>query len=433
MSDPDKRHVVVVGGGIAGLVAARDLAAGGARVTVLEASDRLGGKVRPHTVGGIEVDAGAESFATRGGTVAALVSELGLGHALVAPAAGGAWLLPAHGEAVPLPKAGLLGIPSVPLAKDVIAIIGVRSALRAQLDSLMSGFVGSKQRYLGPLVRKRMGRAVLDQLVAPVVGAIHSRHPDDVEVDIVAPRLRTTMLSEASLARAVQVTRAAAPAGAAVQGLDGGVHLLVDALAASVRDSAEVRLGAAVSQIDPRRVALDDGTSLDADHVVIAAPLGAAPGPRITLATLVVTDDRLDDAPRGTGVLVAAGARGVSAKALTHATAKWGWLRERSGDAHILRLSYEGSAAGGSDLEERARRDASALLGIDLRAEDVVAFARQDWTGPPTRPTLPDPEAATATIVGEQVAGAGLAAVIAHSRRAVAAVLRDLAEPADYA
>ena len=40
------RHVVVVGGGIAGLTAALGLAERGVRVTVLEREDRLGGRVR---------------------------------------------------------------------------------------------------------------------------------------------------------------------------------------------------------------------------------------------------------------------------------------------------------------------------------------------------------------------------------------------------
>lgn len=428
--EPGRPHVVVVGGGIAGLVAARDLAAGGVRVTLLEASDRLGGKVRPHTVGGIESDAGAESFATRGGTVAALVDELGLGHALVAPAATGAWLQPAAGPAVPLPTAGLLGIPSVPLASDVIAIVGLPGALRAQLDSLMSGFVGSKERSLGRLVRKRMGRAVLDRLVAPVAGAIHSRHPDDLDVDTVAPRLRDAVLSEGTLARAVQVTRAAAPAGAAVQGLSGGVFLLVDALAAQVIESTDVQLGSPVVQVNERSITRADGSMLAADHVVIAAALDGTAGPAITLLTLVVKDSRLDAAPRGTGVLVAPGAPGVGAKALTHATAKWAWLKDRAGDAHVLRLSYEGDAASDPRLERRALADAGALLGVDLAPELVVASARQDWTGPPTPPVGSIPGT---TRVGEQVAGAGLAGVIAHSRRAAAAILRNLDERADYA
>jgi protoporphyrinogen/coproporphyrinogen III oxidase len=80
--------ITVVGGGIAGMVVARRLAMAGRAVTLIEASDHLGGTVARHTVGGIDLDAGAESFATRGGTVAALAAELGLGGDIVTPTAG---------------------------------------------------------------------------------------------------------------------------------------------------------------------------------------------------------------------------------------------------------------------------------------------------------------------------------------------------------
>ena len=203
-------------------------------MTLLEASDALGGKVRPHVIDGIELDAGAESFATRGGTVAHLVTELGLGHDIVVPTAAGAWLATAAGTVLPLPKAGLLGIPSVPLAKDVIAVVGLAGALRAQLDSLLSGLVASKEPSFGRLVRKRMGSAVLDRLVAPVATAIHSTHPDDLQADLVAPRLRAAMLAEGSLSKGVLALRGAAPAGAAVQGIRGGVFRLAEALAAEI-------------------------------------------------------------------------------------------------------------------------------------------------------------------------------------------------------
>ena len=70
-------HVVVVGGGISGLVAALDCAKIGMRVTVLEASDRLGGAVAAAEVAGCEVALGATGWSTRGGAVDELVDELG--------------------------------------------------------------------------------------------------------------------------------------------------------------------------------------------------------------------------------------------------------------------------------------------------------------------------------------------------------------------
>ncbi|MBC7518490.1 MAG: FAD-dependent oxidoreductase [Microbacteriaceae bacterium] len=451
-SAPEPRipHVIVVGGGLAGLVTARELLNGGARVTLLEASSRLGGKVASHTVDGIRLDAGAESFATRGGTVAALITELGLSDDIVPPAAAGAWLLSRTGKALPLPKAGLLGIPSVPLARDVIAIVGLVGAVRAQLDGLLLGFVGARERNLGSLVRKRMGRAVLDRLVTPVAGAIHSVHPDQLDVDVVAPRLRDAVLSRGSLAAAVLTLREAAPAGAAVQGISGGVFRLVDALAdsISVNAAADILLRSTVTAVDPTGVTLGDGQRIDGDHVVVAAELGPGSGVNITLATLVVRCAELASAPRGTGVLVAPGAVGVQAKALTHATAKWAWLADAAEDRQVLRLSYETAPDSDDVLREQARADAEVLLGVKLPAESVVAFARQTWAGP--RRAAPSVVAAggfgaqtesgelstpadasdashPVLEVGERVSGTGLAAVIRHSRAESENLLTDLA------
>jgi oxygen-dependent protoporphyrinogen oxidase len=68
----------VIGGGAAGLGAAREIARPGFDVTVLESRSELGGSVARHEVAGITLDAGAESFATRGDHVAKLIDELGL-------------------------------------------------------------------------------------------------------------------------------------------------------------------------------------------------------------------------------------------------------------------------------------------------------------------------------------------------------------------
>ena len=72
-------HVVVVGGGVAGLSAAAEACRRGARVTVLEGSSRVGGKVAVSEVGGLPVDEGADSMLTRVPDGLALAREAGIG------------------------------------------------------------------------------------------------------------------------------------------------------------------------------------------------------------------------------------------------------------------------------------------------------------------------------------------------------------------
>ncbi len=54
-------HVVVIGAGIGGLAAAHRLLDRGVRVTVVEASDRVGGKLLPGEIAGARVDLGDEA------------------------------------------------------------------------------------------------------------------------------------------------------------------------------------------------------------------------------------------------------------------------------------------------------------------------------------------------------------------------------------
>lgn len=418
--------VIVVGGGIAGLVAARELAIGGLTVSLYEASGHLGGRVARHTVAGIDLDAGAESFATRGGSVAEYLTELGLGQAIVTPSGAGAWLQPARGPAIPLPVTGVLGIPATPLARDVIAATGLLGALRAQVDALLPRQVGSAASTLGELVRARMGNRVLAHLVTPVVTGIHSRSPDALDADVVAPGLREAIAKTGSLSKAVRALRQSAP-GSAVAGLNGGMYVLVEALHADLlARGVTIRTHTPVTAVEPDEVTLAGGDRHAARAVVLATPIEPeTPDTSIVLATLIVDSVELDAAPRGTGLLVEQGAPEIRAKALTHASAKWPWLAaDLPVHRHVVRLSYNDTRNDlhGPALADIARRDAEHLLGVPIPAQDVLGFARVVWPIKRAKVTRRD----GVWQVGEGVASTGLAAVIAQARSEAGNALRTL-------
>nr|MBS1899843.1 FAD-dependent oxidoreductase [Actinomycetota bacterium] len=464
-----RRRVAVIGGGVAGLVAAESVAAIGAHATVFEAQERAGGAVQAGEADGLVFDAGAESFAVRGGHVRALIDDLGLGDRVRTPEPGGAWVAGIPGGAAPLPHGGLLGIPANPFAEDVRRVIGWNGAWRAWLDRLLPPLTIGHDRSLGRLVRRRMGARVLDRLVAPVSTGVYSAHPDDIDVDVAAPALNAALTRVGSLSGAVaEITGGAGRApGAAVQGLDGGMAGLVDALVARIELlGSEVRTATPIERLDrdgerwivravesgepgeqgeevadgiPESfdaviLAVDEGTArrLLAPHVPELAEVAAASSPRIEILTLVLDAPVLDAAPRGSGVLTVPGSH--VAKALTHSTAKWAWLRERAGSRHVVRVSFgaqdEGPATAALDDEAAAAlalAEASALLGVALPPDRLRGSHRARFVQAQPSAVAGAAERRTAAAAaigavpglaatGAWLSGTGLAQVVPHAR-----------------
>lgn len=457
-------RVVVIGGGIAGLVAAVECAKVGMRVTVVEASAALGGAIRSADVAGLALDVGAESYATRGGHVRRLIDELALTDAVVEPSSEGAWVagLPG-GTAAPLPTGGVLGIPDNPWRDDVRRVIGWGGAWRAYLDRLRPPLTIGQAQRLGPLVRRRMGQKVLDRLVAPVTTGVYSARPDDIDVELAAPGLNAALTRTGSLSGAVAVLRDGRPTapGGAVAGLHGGMSRLVAALRTRlVQLDADIRLDTTVASVAARgpagwSVVTETGagdllatatpTTWHADAVIVAvsepaarrllAPVVAGldregdTGPVVEVITLVVDAPELNGHPRGTGVLTVPGSH--AAKALTHATAKWEWLARAAGPGiHVLRVSFgaQHEAPATADLDDAAAArlavaEASALLGVrlepaQLRGSHRARYAQSQPAATVGRRAIAESaRSAIAAVphlaaVGAWLSGTGLAQVV---------------------
>ncbi|MCU1367124.1 MAG: amine oxidase [Ilumatobacteraceae bacterium] len=249
--------VVVIGAGLAGLRAATDLVAAGRDVLVLEARDRVGGRVWTHRfANGQYAERGAEFIDTDHRDVIALVDELGLGLADVTSGHDPSRrLLDVGGRATPFALHHSLA--------------GDLRRWEAALDEL-AGSVDPDDPVSGP-DSARLDEAPLSALVAGLDLGLMARVA-------IGREIRTEfMLGPDEISQLFAGWMAAlhrrSPGGREAYRIAGGNDQLATLLAAPIRD--RIRLGAPVDLLDPDagRIVLTDGETIVAEHIVNTAPL----------------------------------------------------------------------------------------------------------------------------------------------------------------
>ena len=363
------RRLLVVGGGITGLAAARAGLDAGLAVTLLEASPGYGGKLVLGHVAGSTVDLGAESILARRPEGVALAKAVGLADDLVHPAttAAGIW---SRGELHPLPAGQLMGVPGDLRALSASGVLGPRGLARAQADRVMPKTPVTEDVAVGEYIARRLGREVVDRLVEPLLGGVYAGHADKLSLRATVPQLAPLAAAGTPLSTGVRelLAKGAATASATGEapkpvfaGIRGGVGRLPGAVAAEVvKRGAQLRTDTSADSLRRAgsgwRAELSDGTFVDCDLVVLAVPAYAArdllaePAPsaaaelaEIEYASMAITTfafhrSALADVPLGSGFLVPP-VDGRSIKAATFSSVKWPWLGHSAGDLVVLRAS----------------------------------------------------------------------------------------------
>jgi len=281
-----RTDVVVVGGGITGLIAARRLADAGAGVTLLERSRRLGGLVTTDHDDGFVIEAGADSFVAGKGSVLALARELGLDDQVVSsrPEHRGSYVW-WDGSLLPLPGGLLLIVPSRIRSLLGSPLLSWAGRARVLADLVLPRSEGVEDESLASFVTRRLGREMLDRIAEPLIAGIHAAEPDTMSLRASFPRLLDMEREYRSL---ILAARAAASHPTPAHGLSHfasfaeGMGQLLTALAADSR-GVEIRTGVGVTGIDEAgsrgyRVSLEDGSARVADGVVLATPARVTSG-----------------------------------------------------------------------------------------------------------------------------------------------------------
>ncbi|MGW2013921.1 protoporphyrinogen oxidase [Streptomyces sp. NPDC001927] len=465
-------HVVVVGGGIAGLAAAHRLVSAGLRVTVLEGGDRLGGKLLAGEIAGAPVDLGAESLLARRPEAVALARAVGLGDRLCAPATTTASVW-SRGTLRPMPKGHVMGVPGDAAAlAELLSDEGLR---RVGRDSELPPAEIGEDIAIGAYVAERMGHEVVDRLVEPLLGGVYAGDAYRISMRAAVPALFAAARSHPTLTdavHAVQRAGAATPSdaagaatglgGSAFAGIEGGIGTLPEAVATAIRAAGgEILTLMPVTEV--RRAAdgerwriVAGGREFRADAVVVAAPAWAAAellGPEapaaaaelagveyasMALVTFAFQRKDVHGLP-GSGFLVPP-VDGHTIKASTFSSQKWQWVSDAAPDLFVLRTSVgrygeeEQVHRDDADLVEASLKDLAAATGLTARP---VATTVTRWTdGLPQYPVghlarVARIRDAVAEVPGLRLAGAvyegvGIPACVASGRRAADEIVDEI-------
>ncbi|HVL27124.1 MAG TPA: protoporphyrinogen oxidase [Acidimicrobiales bacterium] len=241
--------VAVLGGGITGLATAWFLrqAAPDLPVTIYEAGDRLGGKIRTSELAGRPVEEGPDTFLARVPWAVELCRRIDLGDDLVEPATSRAYVW-TRGALRPLPPGTVLGVPGRlgPLVRS--GIVSPAGLARAGLDLVLPRRSHGDDPSVADVVAGRFGREVAQRLVEPLVGGIHAGRADRLSLTAVAPQIAGVARSSRSLLVGLR-RMAPRPGGPVFLGVRGGLGRLVDRLADRL-DGVDVRLRSPVVSLD---------------------------------------------------------------------------------------------------------------------------------------------------------------------------------------
>lgn len=407
-SESALKRIVVVGGGIAGLAAAYRLHEKhqGERlpysVLLLEASPRPGGVIGTTYRDDFILEAGPDTLFTDKPWAVNLITRLGLGDRLIGTSGLHRRTFVALGRALhPLPEGFALLAPTrlLPFAQSGLLTWPGKARMALDLILPRGGRPGADES-LASFVRRRLGTEALSRLAQPMIGGIYSADPEQLSLQATFPQLLQMEVEHRSLilglrrrqanAAATGRTRAdSGPRYSLFATLDTGLQTLVDTLVKRLPSDA-VRLNCPVSGIGREAtcwtIRLQDGTSLQADGLVLAVPafqaaalirdldgdvageLGAIPYASSVTINLAYRRDTIPHQLDGFGFVVPA-CEGRTIIACSFSSVKF---EGRAPSGHALLRAFAGGALQPEPFDwddERllaaVRRDLNELLGIE--------------------------------------------------------------------
>ena len=282
-----KKRVAIVGGGITGLAAAfylqkemleKNLPI---EITLIESSNRLGGKIQTFSKDGFTIERGPDSFLERKQSASKLIREVGLGDKLINNATGTAYIL-LKGKLHPIPEGAVMGIPTKLSPFITTGLFSPLGKARAAADLVLpSGKVEGDQS-LGSFFRRRLGDEVVDNLIEPLLSGIYAGDIDRLSLRATFPQFQQVEKKYRSLILGLGKTMPKpktnrvgdSPKKGMFQTVSTGLESLVDAIEAKLNTVTVLKAVKVMSitGVGPYTLRLSNGEISEFDSLIVTTP-----------------------------------------------------------------------------------------------------------------------------------------------------------------
>ena len=279
-------HVVIIGGGISGLAAAHRILElnPSAQVTILEASDRLGGTVQTEHRDGFLIERGPDSFISEKPHALALAKRLGIESQLIQTNEEyRRSFIVRDGRLRAVPEGFQLMAPSRMwpfITSDIFTLAG-KARMAADLLLPRKRINGTTDESLASFVRRRLGEEALARMAQPMVGGIYTADPETLSLRATLPRFlemeqkhRSLILAMLRQGRA-QKTGTSGARYSLFLSFDRGMQALIDAVTQVTRIKADLRLKTRAQRLSFDQgwtISTDKEEQIKADAVCLAVP-----------------------------------------------------------------------------------------------------------------------------------------------------------------
>jgi protoporphyrinogen/coproporphyrinogen III oxidase len=408
----EKKKVAIIGGGIAGLTAAfylqkiihdKKLPL---EIKLIEASQRLGGKMQTVIRDGFTIERGPDSFLARKTSMIRLAKEVGMEEQLVSNSTGTSYVL-VNDKLYSMPGGSIMGIPTEIGPFITTGLFSIPGKLRAAADFVLPRSEGNTDQSLGEFFRRRLGDEVVENLIEPLLSGIYAGDIDQMSLMSTFPQFYEVEQKYRSLIVGMKKTTPSKPKVQPAEKKKGafltfksGLQSFAEGIEAKL-DPNSILKGHRVDKItktnDQYELYLNNGDTLIADCIVAATPhkitqsmfsdyrffdpLKAVPSTSVATVALAFPEEAIKKDIDGTGFVVSRnGDYSITACTWTHK--KWAHSTPKG---KVLLRCYVGRAGDETIVDLSDDRiiqivldDLSRTMDIGIQPEFAVVSRWKD-------------------------------------------------------